>query len=495
MGKEHISGSANAENRKHPLREKLARIPLVFWVAEAGLIGATVGMAIEDYLNKNPSEPTPIVSINENINFYGGQISVEGSIPTGYVLFDGTSSIFDRTEVEGLRQQAISSDEPTIIAMFPYKGAYISPDQFKPKHPEQHPQLLKLPEDVLSDEELSEKGVTIIQSDSVRLHIRKSAFEKDGPLARFNDGFMKKITIALIDGPAVSTDFMQAPKYDKIRGLAPKSDTTKSSIEEYRKDQIKNAQEKINSLQQEINQQRNLTDPDQNTIENLFNNSLHLRARLFALEKNLLSPDQIKNEKFLSSHNKFPRGNYTTGGWEGSGIEGYYNPATGGFETRTFNFYPNVTIFLPVEDVPETPRLVVYFSNDGSIKTLVTNPLKDWENFGIKPNQSYPDPSDFEINPAASPDNPESYPYGAYTQGFSLRHEVAHDILIAQRREENQGPNHSEYDTDMLAMENIRGAWEKWQLNRDNSGYCFIFSLPDGGYIATTLPQITPSST
>jgi len=495
MGKEHISGSANAENRKHPLKERFARIPLVLWVAEAGLIGATVGMAIEDYLNKNPSEPTPIVSINENINFYGGQISVEGSIPTGYVLFDGTSSVFDRTEVEGLRQQAISSNEPTIIAMFPYKGPYISLHQFDPKHPEQHPQLLKLPEDVLSDEELREKGVTIIQSDHVSLHIRKSAFEKDGPLARFNDGFMKTMTIALIDGSTVSRDFMQDPKYDKVRSLAPESDTTKSSIEEYKKDQIKSAQEKINSLQQEINQQRDLTNPDQNTIENLSNNFLHLKARLFALEKNLLSTEQIKNEKILSSNGRITRGKYTTGGWEGSGIEGYYNPATGKFETRMYKFYPNVTIFLPVEDVPETPRLVVYFSNDGSIKTLVTNPLKDWENLGIKPNQSYPDPSDFEIDPAASPDNPESYPYGAYTQGFSLRHEVAHDILIAQRREENQEPNHSEYDTDMVAMEGIRKAWEKWQLNRDNSGYHFIFRLPDGGYIATTLPKVSPNST
>jgi len=442
------------------------------------------GVPIGNNPDNNPPESAPIVSRIENIiNFWGGQINVVDDIPTSYDLFDGTTGVFPKQEVVKLRSLAMDLREPQIITMLPYKGKYVLKYPFSPKHPEQHPQLLKLPKDVLSDKQLTEKGVTIIQSDSVRLHIRKSAFEKDGPLARFDDGSVKKITIVLIDGLAVLREYMQDTKYDTVRHLIPE-DGIKSSPEEYKMGQIKITQENISALLQQINFQRSLIVPDQNAIESLLKNLLLVKIRLFSLE-NALSP-QLKKEQVLSQKS-FESGKYVTG---------QELTITKPNSDLPIKFHPHVTIFLPVGNVPETPNLVLYFDSNGAFKILATHPFAHLKNFGLKPNQAYPDPSDFEIDPAASPEDPRSYPYGGgHTPGLNLLHELMHLGLITGKLENGQDPNLSEYDTDMLAMQSIRNAWEKRQQDKDDSGYHFIFRLPNGGYIVTTLPKGIPNTT
>lgn len=99
---------------------------------------------------------------------------------------------------------------------------------------------------------------------------------------------------------------------------------------------------------------------------------------------------------------------------------------------------------------------------------------------------SHPDPADFVKFPV-SPNDPSAYPYGAQAIGQALLHEIAHDELIAQRQLKGLPKNRSEYDADIRAMERIRDGWEKWKNSGfiDDSGYFFIFSLREGGYILT----------
>ena len=108
--------------------------------------------------------------------------------------------------------------------------------------------------------------------------------------------------------------------------------------------------------------------------------------------------------------------------------------------------------------------------NKGALKTLASVPsLANLKNFGLRPNQAYPDPKDFKINPAASPDNPKSHPYDeSYTPGLIFRHELAHHDLITEQLEDGQAANFSEYAADTLAMEGIRKAWEKLQQQGNN---------------------------
>lgn len=436
---------------------------------------------IGDNPDNNPPQSAPI---NENINFWGGRIDVERGLPKSYVLFDGTSGVFNPQEVADLRRLAMYLGEPQIITTLPFKGMYPLPNTFSPKHPEQHPQLLTLPKDVLSDKQLKEeKGIDIIQSNHTRLYIRPKAFEKDGPLARFDDGSRKKMTIVFVDGPAVSTEFMQDTKYDTVRHLIPE-DAIKSNPEEYKMGQIKLTQEKISSLLQTIEFQRRLIVPDQKAIESLFKDLLLVKIRLFFLE-NALSP-QLKNEEFISSHKPLKTGAYD---------RGPELTITNPNSDLPIKLHPHVKIFLAVGTVPETPNLVVYFDNNGSLKILAEHPYGNWKNFGLRPDQGYPDPSDFEINPAASKEDPNSYLYGGgYTLRLNFEHELAHDFFIAQKHEDDQDANESEYDADKRAIERTRKAWEKLQQQGDNSGFPFIFKVI-GGFIAAHLPQRTPNIT
>lgn len=515
MGKEVVPNNLN--ERKSPLRNGLTRRLLL---AGTALLGASPAV-IENYPDNNSSQSAPIVSrsehtnfwggqinnveggvpignnpdnnlpespqivpASENINFWGGQIIVDGRIPTGYVLFDGTSGVLDPAEVVRLRGLAMFKGEPQIIITLPYKGKYPLPVPFSPKHPEQHPQLLKLPKEILSKEQLEERGIYIIQSKNTQLYIRPQAFEEDGPLARFDDGSRKKITIVFVDGPAVSKRFMQDTKYDPVRHLIPE-DAIKSSPEEYRMRQIKITQENISALLQQINFQRSLIVPDQNAIESLLKDLLLVKIRLFFLENAL--PPQLKNEEFFSSHKLYRTGAY---------VKGLELTKTKPNSDLQIKYNPHVTIFLAVGDVSETPNLVVYFDNNGSLQTLAAHPSGNLKNFGPKPNQARPNPSDFPINPAASKEKPGTYPYGGgYTLAFNLLHELEHDIFTAKEHEDGEDPIVNEHDMDMLAMERTRKAWEKWQKDKDDSGYYFIFRLPNGVHILTTRPKGIPNTT
>lgn len=434
----------------------------------------------------NPPESAPTASGSEDVSFPGGNIYVKDALPTGYKLFNGTSGVFNRAEVVNLRDLARSRHEPQIITMFPYQGPYVTQATFSPKHPEQHPQLLTLPKDVLLPEQLKEKGIAIIQSDRTHLYIKPQAFEKDGPLVRFNDG-SRKMTIVLIDDPVVSRESMQDTKYDTVRHLIPE-DPIKSSPEEYRMSQIKINRDYISSFLQAIDFQRSLFVPNQKLIESLLNELLAVKVRLFFLE-NALTP-QLQKEEFFTSHTSVV---VRTGAYN-NGPESIITKPNSDLPIK---FHPHVTIFLGVGSVPETPNLVVYFDNNGSLKTLVTQPLaNNLTNYGVKPDQALPDPGDFKLNPAASEKDPNSYPYGGgQTPGFNLGHELAHHFYMTEIAEDGQDPNRSEYDADMLAMQRIRNAWQKWQLNKDNSGYYLIFRLRDGGFIAAHLPQRTPNTT
>ena len=208
MSKE-TNSTERSRKDKFSFKKALSNVPAAVWVIEAAILGTAAGGAIEDYLNYTTShKPSSIVSnresdLVEDINFAGGRINVKFGIPTGYTLFDGSPGVFNPQEVISLKEKAISSKEPQILAIFPFYGlSFVFGDHYNPKHPEQHQELQNLPEDVLSDSELLGKGVEIIQSDKTHLHIRKRAFEEDGPLADFNSTH-RKLTIVLVDGPAV----------------------------------------------------------------------------------------------------------------------------------------------------------------------------------------------------------------------------------------------------------------------------------------------------
>jgi len=96
------------------------------------------------------------------------------------------------------------------------------------------------------------------------------------------------------------------------------------------------------------------------------------------------------------------------------------------------------------------------------------------------------DPSQLTLNPEASPHKPRSYLVNNPPPGFVLNHEVSHDVLIGSARAKGKKADGSEYRTDLLALETIQKAREKWVNSgyKDDSGYFFVFETPEGYILA-----------
>jgi hypothetical protein len=138
-------------------------------------------------------------------NFGGVQVEVnEEGLPFKYSLPNGIDGTFDVSQMRIFRNKAIVQQEVEFASHMSYEGP--SFDEIYKESPEK-PRTLELPKDVMSEDELRQKGVEIIQGDT-KLYIRHQAFEADGPLAAF-DGQGRKLIIAAVDGPYDDKEFMR----------------------------------------------------------------------------------------------------------------------------------------------------------------------------------------------------------------------------------------------------------------------------------------------
>lgn len=388
----------------------------------------------------------------------------QDSLPVKYVLPDGQEVVLDREEIKKLKEKAISSKEPEIVTILRMDKHGSDLSLRSNKSSIEHPVLSELPDDVLSEEELTKKGVNIIQADSTHFYIRKEAFAKGALLEDFNNTG-RKINIVLVDGPLVNNYFMSDARYDNFKPYFPE-EKIEITPNQHRKNLLDDATRSLNferdrlkDYETEYQKEIALIDPKVKQYEL---NSL-----------SLISDDMLMQSLILGLVFSKRLGN-----------EQHDAAYFGG---------NNPTIFLAVGENIEAKFVVLYFNAEGEIK-IVSHPwgtslIRDRS---VKINDSYPNPLDFPIDSmGSSPDDPSSYPYGkSKTSGIELRHELKHDVLITQRLSKGEKPEHSEYKTDLEAMHTIREAWDKWVKSgyTDNSGYYFVFSLPKehgGGYILT----------
>lgn len=91
-----------------------------------------------------------------------------------------------------------------------------------------------MPSDVLSEAELEERGIKIVQGET-QLYIRSSAFDQGNLLDAYQPGGSEKLTFVIVDGPCVSTSYMGDPKYDPYRDVVARVDR---NLENYRQGRI-----------------------------------------------------------------------------------------------------------------------------------------------------------------------------------------------------------------------------------------------------------------
>lgn len=467
-------------------------------IAHVGLAGLALSSVACDLKPSATPEPTPISSVVDNeankdmdhvvisggirVDFAIDQLPLQ--IPIEVTLPDGKKVSLDKEEMLKSRDNAIQNKEPQLISIFPLDTS----SDFR--YSSEHPKTSELPDDVLSEEELESKGVKIVQADNTDLHIRKSAFEKGGLLEDFNNTG-RKLTIVLANVPYIVNN--GGFKWDNINGTdwkiyIPNIEAQQSAIDAYREKMISKFEEELkNQLQDKSAQEAS-------------SEIMRLKTNIF-FYKNLLTGSQIA-EEIASSSQKELAGIYLLGGGGGE-----TTMITGGKTT--------VMIIECTRDGCSTTQKIINDEekrvttrtpyNDSTIVVAVGNTFQAFEGLffdesgnlapvkgsyggsGLNSDQTYPDLSNFKLNPNASDEGPDFYPYAGQTPGLVLRHEIDHDRLMAQQWNEGGAMNMNEYDTDTKAMEGVRQAWEKWVKSgyKDNTGFPFIFRLPDGTYILT----------
>ncbi len=437
-------------------------------ISRRNLLGGLVGLGTLAVIGREPERPR----VTEKILPQGVKLFInhEG-LPIALVTPDGNSVRYDLDKMRETRDKSISLHEPEPIDAIKLSSLDIPDEVSVDELPQTvassvspaKPETLSLPQDVLSSEELLQKGIEIIQAKSTNLYIRSGAFEKGEPLSGIRST-RRKMTIALLDAPIVNRAALSDPKYDSIRDYLTELDYT-NQINNFKQMSSESSTDylaRLRTITNEVSSDLKIQNPQTglNAIE---------ESMLRCKEQSLLLG--TLNEAELISV-------VASGGFLGDTAGGMYMTKNNGHE---------VILLATGKALPAVNHYTLYFTPNGEVKYKSSNLASLMGNSktfsSVSEEQTHPNPEDFKLNVGAHPGNPKSYPYGAQTPGQSLRHEISHDKLVRQ----TVPASYNEYDTDMLAMDGIKSAWDKWVGSgyKDNSGYYFVFSLPDGGYILT----------
>ena len=391
-------------------------------------------------------------------------------LPVYYVrLKDKKRTDFTKEEIENfdrLRELARKNQEPEVAWMIPSDQGMFGDTTRLPSeaHPEKGP-----PSDLLTEEELKERGVNIIQTEEVKLHLRQSAFAEGQPLAIYTPGGPNSLEIILVDGPVVTSSFLGDSKYDSVRGILEERD---ASLEEYKKGKISEIEANIESFRSELQE---AIKGEQGKIK-FYQDILRLYKGKLYLYQHFYTDEQLLLDMNTEDIN----------------FAGLYWPAE---FTKRYRGEPNTAIVFVAVGKGSPPLDMV---------ELCATPEGDYSlnqigSFGSssggnepKKGESHPSPEDFTRNSNASPDKPMSYPFGGQQAGQVLRHELQHDNLMYEVWKRILGESDSsdsidagEYATDMAAMKGIAEAWEQWKNSEftDDSLYWAVWEKSDGSWI------------
>lgn len=375
-------------------------------------------------------------------------------IPQGYTDPKGEYTRFNMAKMSELRENATRDRLPEVVGLIKIENP--SDDEREISYDEKvRPFFKELPEDVLSEEELAQHGVRIIQAENSKLNIRQSAFEEGGSLAHLEQKG-RKLIISLVDGNAISRDLMKDSRYDEVRQMLPETNT----------DPKKYLEKRLNELEIAVNQ--SIADAEQAKNEVVLDAALHFvlehKTYLEAYKSGFITEEQLEHEE--AEKNAFYSGKY-------------FSPKYSGIDNTE-------VVFVPVgRSDSRINSLRMYFSETGkfSVDKFVVSPpinIGGNEEVCIDDGHSVVCISNEKILPDYSPDASQGFPsvemlqkkydgnylYYQLTAGQVLNHELGHSVSDSDISEQK-------------ADEHMRDKFK-------SQNFDFYFSLTDGnGYILT----------
>ena len=152
-------------------------------------------------------------------------------LPTSYTTEDGTTKAFTAEEIARMRdlqRDALTTGNTVIGEVITITGEPLVAPDLMPVTGEI---------DTLSDEELAEHGIRIINADQAGIMLTAAAVAEGGPLDIFKVG-ENEMTVVVVTGPFLDQAFMADGRYDGFRDKVPaiSEDITAA----YRAEQITN---------------------------------------------------------------------------------------------------------------------------------------------------------------------------------------------------------------------------------------------------------------
>lgn len=323
-----------------------------------------------------------------------------------------------------------------------------------------------LSEDALTDEELTEAHIRIVQSPSVKLHLRKGVFEF--PLFQdARDGKITELTIVLVDTPILSWNAGEEMPPD-VRGI-------------WQRDRINPAEHPEEYWEKEVKFRGDLLENEYKMLE-FWNKQMQEFARD--------EEDRKRYEDYITNSQKRIE--------EGERELSIFQDRPRAIAWEADNKGPEATFIRPdrlLEPPEDMQRLYPNWvqrreslQSDPAFKNKAFIIMAVGQKLRPQPSQSFPHPEQFKEWPwipdfreqGKEKDHLHRFS-DPFTAGTTLRHEVFHYQGVDK---ESVG----EYDTDTRMFESIEQAWDKYQNTGDSSGYPFVFVTPEGITITRKSP-------
>ncbi|PJE63788.1 hypothetical protein COU89_01400 [Candidatus Roizmanbacteria bacterium CG10_big_fil_rev_8_21_14_0_10_45_7] len=508
--------------RKNLLRGILGGT-LAALLRSAGSVQApsNLNLSDEEFQNrpKSSEEKTKIIT-HETLS-----VSLdEENIPLSYTV-DGIEHIFtpeEKLQFLDAKKHAVELNEVEPIKYIPFTVDQPTQKVESEENPAQ-PVTTELPTDILSKEELKERGVSVVTShkkDAAQFYIRKGAFEAGGilePLALYNQHASPEekmdLVYIIVNGNNISGRFRDEPQFEPYKDLAPYTGLPET-IDSYRTTQIKSLQQQIDAARKNLGEAATYSDFQQLTQD------------LISLKETMMMYEKLPEEEILDLIQDD----------EPYGLQDDMYDDEKGFSTNTaFILVAAGKAF----GSPTPKSYILSFSPFGEVLATTRDSIRPQSITDMTPtvHDTHLSPDRIPTQQGGNERNENAYLIDVDKRippGFIVYHETMHDqqvrVLPAlakkgllnllsiyniittydQLPESNANllgnndfglarPNLDEYAADVFAVEQIKRASDLWKKSqyRNDFGYSFVFSIPpseERPYVSYILTSKSPSS-
>lgn len=423
------------------------------------------------------SATSPSKEISKEVGGITFTFDSEG-IPKYYVDLQGHVQSFDKKQMLALQSRAKTEGVMEVVRAFRGKEtdtANLNTKSFE--YSQVKPETTELPKDTLTESELKERGITIVQStNGTELMLRSGAFEKGELLEGYEKGASKNLTIVLVPGPIIWTGYMKDPRYQPYIRYIGSSDLPLEKLKNKNfsliEFDINTATDKIKLIREQLTQKNENTD---------------------RLNKELINAQQelrIYKENYRLHFDAFSEDDW---------VLEFYNKASSGLQIGGTD--PIIFASVGGETTGKTVEyLELVVDETGEFKVLTRIEVQPSIDFEPRISQTYPDKNSYKYNLSVSPDDTQSYPYGAFSAQQLLSHELTHNWENNEywrmfrekagkttKEDVNQYLLHNEYRTDTRSRDVSVRRSENW-INSgytDNSKQYIVFRNKRGEIILT----------